>query len=496
MNEQNPTLDLMIRDSREDVGEEPNNRTEHMWASNDIYVRNQNDGKLIHTHQNPEYKNNGQNYIYVRVTNNSCKTSSGTDTVTVNWAKAATSLNYPQYWDGSIVTNGVPFGGIVGTGIVPVLKPGQEALVEIPWNVPNPEDYKNINSEPWHFCLLAGINSTEDLLTSPTTSNPNYMVRNNNNFAWKNITVINVADNKEKIGGVIAVHNPYNSTKRYKLELVKEEIETGKAIYEEAEVGIELDNTLLAAWVRGGKTASKITETNQEGKKIANGNHVMIDNISMNANEMGTVYLSFNFLTKELTDKEKYRYHIIQKDADTGEVMGGETYEITKKSRIPFSANINGNINVVPKNQPVTIEAKDIQEDAVYNWYNEDGALLYTGKNITVQQNKTHIYTLEVIANDGFKDYTNVEVQVKPYLFINMYPNPANNQITLNYDIENADLAYIQIQGLTNNTVNNYVLDNTTNSKTINIQQLTTGQYIVSLVVNGKIIESKNLIKN
>lgn len=183
LDEQNPIVDFMIKDSKQDVGHEPNNNTEYMWTSSDIFVRNQNDGKLIPVHQNPAYDGINPNYIYVRVTNLGCQTSSGSDLVKVNWAKANTSLSYPEYWNGNIVINGVDFGGEVGTGVIPPLEPGQEALIEIPWNVPDPKDYQNINENPWHFCLLAEIISDDDLLTSPYTSNPNYMVRNNNNLA-------------------------------------------------------------------------------------------------------------------------------------------------------------------------------------------------------------------------------------------------------------------------------------------------------------------------
>ncbi|WP_312399874.1 S8 family serine peptidase [Chryseobacterium sp.] len=213
--ENNSKVDLMIKDSKEDVGHEPNNNTQYMWTSSDIFVRNQNDGKLIPVHQNPSYDGINPNYIYVRVTNMGCQTSSGADTVSVNWAKANTSLNYPEYWDGTIIQNGVVFGGLVGSGVIPVLKPGQEALVEIPWNVPNPQDYMSINSEPWHFCLLAKVNSSDDPLSSPMTPNPNIMVRNNNNLAWKNITIVNVSGNGGILGGTIAVTNPYNTVKNY-----------------------------------------------------------------------------------------------------------------------------------------------------------------------------------------------------------------------------------------------------------------------------------------
>ncbi|MDY0089583.1 MAG: S8 family serine peptidase [Flavobacteriaceae bacterium] len=47
------TLDLMVKDSQEDLGIEPNTVTQYFWASPDIWIRNQDDNGL--THQNPEY---------------------------------------------------------------------------------------------------------------------------------------------------------------------------------------------------------------------------------------------------------------------------------------------------------------------------------------------------------------------------------------------------------------------------------------------------------
>ncbi len=485
----------MIKDSKEDVGHEPNNNTQYMWTSSDIFVRNQNDGKLIPVHQNPSYDGINPNYIYVRVTNMGCQTSSGADTVSVNWAKANTSLNYPEYWDGTIIQNGVVFGGLVGSGVIPVLKPGQEALVEIAWNVPNPQDYMSINSEPWHFCLLAKVNSSDDPLSSPMTPNPNIMVRNNNNLAWKNITIVNVSGNGGILGGTIAVTNPYNTVKNYYLELVKEDVETGKAIYEEAEVGLTMDTTLLNAWNRGGSSSANLQDTQVDKKKIVKANNVILDNISLNPNEMGTLYVSFNFLTKEITDKEKYRYHVIQKDSETGEIMGGETFEIKKNERPLFVADAGNNIQA-EKNQIVTLNATDISETAIYNWYDENGNLIFTGKDFSVSQETTKKYKLEVVALDGFKDYSEVEVQITPYKFITMSPNPANSDITLQYDIENSSSAYFVIVGLNNNINNNYILNTSSTQKTINITNYPTGQYSVVLIVDGQVIASKNLIKN
>ncbi|KQT16363.1 hypothetical protein ASG31_12670 [Chryseobacterium sp. Leaf404] len=75
VSEANHVVNFMIKDSKEDTGAEPNNITQYMWTSTDIFVRNQNDGKLIPVHQNPTYDGINPNYIYVRVTNTGCQTS-------------------------------------------------------------------------------------------------------------------------------------------------------------------------------------------------------------------------------------------------------------------------------------------------------------------------------------------------------------------------------------------------------------------------------------
>ena len=494
------TLDLYVKDSQEDIGAEPNTVTQYMWTSNDIWVRNYNDNGL--THQNPDYSANGNpNFVRVRVINKSCVTSSGNEQLKLYWAKAATDLSWPNHWDGSIEINNIPFGGEVGTLNIPVLQPGEETIVTFPWNVPNPDDYNNINSEPWHFCLLARIVASNDPMTFPETWDVNANTRNNNNIAWKNVTVVDVLPNNivnpgGNIGGVIAVGNPFDHPRTFFLEMIKEDIETGKAIYEEAEVGVKMDDILYQAWERGGKEAQLLDETLDEKRRIVKGNNVILDNLLFEPKERGTLYLSFNFLTKELTEKSNYRYHVIQRDAVTGNIIGGETYEINKPYRTPFEAIADD--KEVDLNQAITISAEDINEPAVYNWYDSEGNLIYQGKDLEIANAVAEKYKLEVISTlDGFKDYKEVEVKLKPSSLETIAPNPANNNVVVSYKLNGASSAYLMVIGYygSNGTSNNYVLDVSSNQINLNISNYQNGFYTVALVVNGEIIDAKTLIK-
>jgi len=495
-------IDLAMQNSELDSFDEPDTETEHPWRSTDIWVRNQNDGLLTKVHQNPEYDPNNPNYVYVRVTNNSCEASTGTDSLKLYWAKANTALSWPLHWEGNLtITDPVTgqeilMGDEIATLTIPPLEIGQEAIIEFEWNIPNPLDYENINPNPWHFCLLARIDTPNDPMTFLEGTAITQNVLNNNNIAWKNTTVVDIIpDTPSPIGGVIAVGNFFNEQRTFTLELVKENNELGKSIYEEAEVTIEMDDVFYNAWTRGGRTGQNTDSTKIATKRIITNNNAIFDNIVFDPNEIGTLYLTFNFLTKELTDKREFIYHVIQRDAITNELIGGETYEIRKKPRDSFSADA-GNDSEIDKNETITISAGQINEDAVYNWYDPEGNLIYTGTDLTISPDITIKYKLEIISNiDGFKDYDEIEITVNPYKLESLIPNPASNQATVNYLTDGASSAYVMVVNMNTGGSDNYILDVQQTSTSIDISSYATGLYNIILVCDGVVQNSKTLIK-
>ena len=493
-----PTFDLIVKDSSDDTGIEPNTVTPYMWTSDNIWVRNYNDNGL--EHQNPDYSATGNaNFVKVRVINNSCITSLGNEQLKLYWAKASTALSYPNPWMGGITyaPTGASMGSPIGTLNIPVLQPGEETILTFPWIVPNPNNY-GTDGDQWHFCLLARITATNDPMTSTETTDLNANVRNNNNIAWKNVTVVDVLPNNiVNPGGIIAVGNPFNHPKTFFLEMEISDLETGKPIYEEAEIGIKMDDILYNAWVRGGKEAQLLDSTIEEKRKIVKGNKVILDNLSFDANEIGTLRLDFNFLTKELTDKTNYAYHVIQKDSENGKIIGGETFIVNKTPRESFEANANNDLEV-DLNQSITISADDINEPAIYNWYDNEGNLIYQGKDLEVANAVSEKYKLEVISTvDGFKDYVEVEVKIKPSTLETISPNPAENNVKIGYKLNTNNSAYLMILGYygSNGTSNNYILDVNSNEININVSNYPSGFYSVALVIDGNIIDAKTLIK-
>jgi hypothetical protein len=222
---------LAMQNSKVDGFDEPDVDTEFLWNSKDIWIRNEQDGTIVKTHQNPEYSSSQPNYAYVRVTNNGCQTTSGNDTMRLYWAKANTELTWPLHWTGNLtVTNPITneeilMGDEIGYLSIPVLEAGASTILEFAWNVPDPENFANINPNPWHFCLLARIESSNDPMTFPEIAAIEKNIRKNNNIAWKNTAVIDIIPGiAGAISGVVAIGNSGLNSKTSYLEFVTDTI--------------------------------------------------------------------------------------------------------------------------------------------------------------------------------------------------------------------------------------------------------------------------------
>ncbi len=198
-----PGSDLWSKDVSDDFGAEPDTSAQPMYISDDIWVRNTNDGIANQDHQNPEF-GSSTTFVYVRVRNRGCS-GSATGTVRLYWAKASTGLSWPAPWDGSVTTPAL-MGGLIGAQPVSVAA-GDDEILAFPWTPPNPADYASFGADAGHFCLLSRIETAAGPgfgMTTMETGNLYANVQNNNNIAWKNITVVDEQPNGRLSAAVIA----------------------------------------------------------------------------------------------------------------------------------------------------------------------------------------------------------------------------------------------------------------------------------------------------
>ena len=493
-------LDLYIKDNTADLGAEPNTTSTSLWNSPNIWVRNSQDGGT--THQAPRYNQTTPNYVYVKVENKSCFPTTGNEQIQLFYSRPTTGT--PTSTSAAFRSSFAPVTGtewvFIGSENMPILAAGKGATLDIPWMLPDPIGMYGCTSTTFNTSLLAKIVDTTDSNNAAETTNVLTNIINNNNIAGKNLIAIDAdyftSNQGDTSTNSILIANPYNEPHSFSIEMIKEDSETGKPIYQEAEVSFKMDDALYNAWERGGKTAQNIESTTVESKKMVTNNNVLINTISLNANELTTLKLNFNFLTDELTDKSKYTYHIIQRDLATNEIVSAVAFEINKEPRPIFEA-VADDIEK-DRNEIITISAEQISEPALYNWYDTDGNLIYQGKDLTVATDVAQKYKLEVIATaDGFKDYTEVEVTLKPSVLSTITPNPATDAVTIGYKINEGGTAYLMILGGygTDSASNNYIINPDLGEIKINLAYYSNGFYTVALVVNGQIIDAKTLVK-
>jgi hypothetical protein len=175
-----PSTDVWMQDTGSDTGIEPDPATavQPMYVSDDIWVRTD---ATAGPHQNPEY---GQtNYIHVRVRNRSSVAATSFN-VQVYGAKASTGLAWPATWS------------LLGTASVASLAASGTTEVSVPWNPPEAPVPPETSV---HYCLLTRLVSSQDPMTYPETANIDHNVRFNNNLAWKNVYIVDLAKTKATV---------------------------------------------------------------------------------------------------------------------------------------------------------------------------------------------------------------------------------------------------------------------------------------------------------
>ena len=487
--------DLMIRDTLSDNGTEPS--TVHFaYNSPDIWTTD------LDTHVcNPT---GGEDcYVCVRVHNNSDYPSSGNEKLIVNWAKAGISLYWDYSWTGnSCFSNQIPRGGFVTStdGItIPSIPAGRDTVLYILWHTPDPEDYSGCTeflaeSELWHFCLAARVHDGTPIVEE------NYMfakmsdfARNNNDVAWKNISIIS----DSYFSAIVNVCNPYDIPQNHTLDIAEITNASNPSVTSYAEVYITLDAGLLAAinnnanitgldWV-----SSNTLRWNGENARIP---------LILSANGDHTLKTTVNFLADQVPDNNIFEFNIVLRNANGDSILGGEHYRCIRTQGRYFQAAANGGTTII-YGQSTMLYANDIMEPATYEWFDEQGNSVDVGLNCNVTPTQTTTYTLAVTADaDGYRAYDQVTVTVQQGLLNSISPNPANGQVTVSYRLAaNVASATIQILNTNGQVVGSYPVSGGSSAVTgnvvINTSSMAAGSYTVRMLSsNGKVNDSKTLI--
>jgi hypothetical protein len=79
---------------------------------------------------------------------------------------------------------------------------------------------------------------------------------------------------------------------------------------------------------------------------------------------------------------------------------------------------------------------------------------------------------------------------------IKIYPNPFNNQITIDYSLDQNEKGVVNIFDLLGRLIQNIDLNPATNRVTIKVNNIANGVYFYKFIINERVVESGKLIKD
>ncbi len=476
-------IDLYTRDNESDNGTEPNSISETgIKDSPDIWLRRNADGGTLHQLA----RQGAENHVYVRIHNRGNSASFGNNVVKL-YVKTGgfNTNNWSSGWT------------MIGSTGIPQIASGSSAVVRIDATFPY-SIYPLSNLPYVGYAMLTRIESEYDGLHIAETSSTSDNVLNNNNISFDNVRNADVAIIEDDVVTYVvftALDNPTNKPFGTTLKFSSPSNEAGTPLFKEAEIRLIFPKALVSSW--GSSYSLNGAKKVNDSTFLVTKADAKLENISIPANYEGYMMAQINFLTEEYSDKDKYEYIVDQYDPVKGDYQNGLVMIVDKTLRSKLFEAEGGDNVVANANIPVNLSAGSIGEDAVYNWYNASGVLVNSGQNISVTSSATEKYTLEVIAKaDGYKDYDSVYVIRTLGNIVGISPNPTSGHTVVTYNLASSVLAAsIVVTNGSGLQVYSSAIDVSATTHTLNLQNLTAGQYNVRLVsAIGEIMDTKTLL--
>ncbi len=512
--------DLWIMDSSQDQGDEPNN-IGSIWEGD---VWNCENTQTCLSNEPPEFKNNSDNYMRVRVKNRGCITSQPADLL-MYWTRARTGEIWDGHWLDPVhrpanVVNGCAAGGEVtvlsGPGAVsdpitiPALAPGASQIFTKGWRPPDPACFPGgiqLNGYPM-VCFLARIESTEDPMANEQYGNIAPNVKNNNNIATRNSYVTNLDPNNIiGGGGGIWVHELMDIT-HFNLEFIDISVEPGR-FTEVGSIRLQLSADLWNDWVGSGMEGEGVEIAGEYEVMVNNASNAVLYNIPYREDAEYTVSPVFEASSSyEFGEEQTYRFMIQHNsDADPYGNSAG-VYEVRVSDQCHL--NIPSDAVVAEPGSCTTIGTPLSCTNCEVYWEPQEG-LSDPYSPVTeacVEENRTYRLTVinnetgcevsdvvDVFVNDGRRRDEVVVPSTSESVVVS--PNPFTDQTTINFTMATEGVVNIRVFDLQGKLWAQPLVNDRRSaglhSVSMNAAQLARGVYVCEVQM-GEVTETVRLV--
>jgi hypothetical protein len=251
------------------------------------------------------------------------------------WDGTGTAIQPWTIPDGYIVVKNPKHPSVVSPPIydtaplvVPILQPGEAVVIQVPWYPANPADF-GCFGDPGHMCLLGRIETSTTApfgMTFPEIVNVNTNTKNNNNIAWKNVTVV---DNfpGASLAASILVRNIFPQTVTTQIRLARPN--QGPTFLDYGNIFVDMKPELFARWTEGNRAGTGFEVVGPTTIRITNPQTVLA-NIRLEPQESFPIEVRFTLnANRQVAPGVVPKWDLIQVGApdNPNAVVGGQRFE-------------------------------------------------------------------------------------------------------------------------------------------------------------------------
>ena len=487
-----PTVDLCITNYQKD-----NSDRFLKWANPYIWIRNQNDGKNNQSTENPIVnEDHSWVYIYTKVRNRGVKPYKGNGRhIAYCWTKSSLMIT-SDMWKGFLNGNYDSEKGIYGNRInskriTDIINPGDTTIIEKRYYFTD-DDFEAVSTSKFNMCVLAFLSAKPNNYEFPVTSDGFADLARSSKLAQNNTLVMAPDLNNYGVLPEVTMLNYKDHENWFSIKVQPDE-DTSE-LFSKAEINLvfssDIAHSLNDQTLRND---SVYRDYNNFRKFRMLGKSSRINSMHFTANQAELFNLTCNFNAEEEITKPKiYDLNLMVVDENSGDTVGGQRFRIVSKSRKPISASVE-------KTQVGTgrysLSLNNVSEDCLYEWYDKNGKLIGSGSSLEIPANSdASEYRVKIMAkSDGAVIYRNVKTSG-----LQVIDNIVTSRdgLTVNLKTPASNRLQVQLSSVTDTyPIVSKPVEKGEMSCRMEISNFPTGFYQISLLSDGKIIDTRKFMK-